>query len=578
MTRRQGSLFPDMPPTKKFVADFPELVAEWHPSKNGSVATDDYLVGSNKKVWWICKNGHEWRTAVHQRALSGTSCPHCFNEKRPDLMRPKPDKGQSLADQNPTVCLEWDYKKNQNAPSFYLPKSSTKVWWRCAAGDDHSWLARIDSRTAPNDGTKNGCPFCTGRRPSQLYNLRVSNPDLVAEWHFIKNQKSPEHYLPKSNHKVWWICKKGHEWESSINNRAAGRSCPQCSNKSSSHEVRLLSELRAIFGQVGSRCRFDGYEVDLYIPEYNTAIEYDGSYWHENSNEKDVRKQSKIESMGIRLLRIRERPLKKLRPTDIITSSSSELAKIEVDELVTLIAPQDSRCLEYLSKDTFVADEDYRKYMSYFPSPFPEHSLAHSNPDLAGQWHPYKNYPLQPENFAPNSSQRVWWQCDKGHEWRVSINNRQKRGCPYCSGRYPTPENCLAATHEKLAVEWHSDKNGSVTPSDVSSGSGQKVWWKCENGHEWKASVGSRARSGSGCPFCSGMYASPENCMAVTHPELARLFHPTKNGDLSPKNLKAGTGKRLWWRCECGHEWQQTGSNAIKTSSRCPRCRKLARS
>lgn len=30
----------------------------------------------------------------------------------------------------------------------------------------------------------------------------------------------------------------------------------------------------------------------------------------------------------------------------------------------------------------------------------------------------------------------------------------------------------------------------------------KKVWWKCKNNHEWKASIGSRTR-GRGCPHCT---------------------------------------------------------------------------
>ena len=31
--------------------------------------------------------------------------------------------------------------------------------------------------------------------------------------------------------------------------------------------------------------------------------------------------------------------------------------------------------------------------------------------------------------------------------------------------------------------------------------SGQKVWWKCSNGHEWQAIIQDRNK-GSGCPIC----------------------------------------------------------------------------
>ena len=89
-----------------------------------------------------------------------------------------------------------------------------------------------------------------------------------------------------------------------------------------------------------------------------------------------------------------------------------------------------------------------------------------------------------------------------------------------------------------------------------------KVWWQCNKGHEWKANIYSRNLGGHGCPVCKGFKASAENCMAVTHPDLAKLFHPTKNVDHSPENLKAGTGIKLWWLCEKVKWSGKTGQRA----------------
>jgi hypothetical protein len=46
-----------------------------------------------------------------------------------------------------------------------------------------------------------------------------------------------------------------------------------------------------------------------------------------------------------------------------------------------------------------------------------------------------------------------------------------------------------------------SHQNGELEPQDITSGVGNKVWWKCIKGHEWQASIGNRSR-GSGCPHC----------------------------------------------------------------------------
>ncbi|MDB3883712.1 zinc-ribbon domain-containing protein, partial [Candidatus Marinimicrobia bacterium] len=42
----------------------------------------------------------------------------------------------------------------------------------------------------------------------------------------------------------------------------------------------------------------------------------------------------------------------------------------------------------------------------------------------------------------------------------------------------------LAVLYPNIAKEWHSTKNGGLTPFDVTPGSGKKVWWICKKGHE----------------------------------------------------------------------------------------------
>lgn len=59
----------------------------------------------------------------------------------------------------------------------------------------------------------------------------------------------------------------------------------------------------------------------------------------------------------------------------------------------------------------------------------------------------------------------------------------------------------LGTYDPELAEQWHPTKNGDLTPYDVPPTSNKKVWWLCEVGHEWEASIISRCR-GNGCPWC----------------------------------------------------------------------------
>ena len=62
----------------------------------------------------------------------------------------------------------------------------------------------------------------------------------------------------------------------------------------------------------------------------------------------------------------------------------------------------------------------------------------------------------------------------------------------------------LEVANPELAAEWHPTKNGALTPSDVTPGSGKKVWWICQNGHEWETYIYNR-KKGHGCPYCAGV-------------------------------------------------------------------------
>ena len=205
-------------------------------------------------------------------------------------------------------------------------------------------------------------------------------------------------------------------------------------------------------------------------------------------------------------------------------------------------------------------------------------SLATTNPKLASQWHPTLNRNLTPSSFPSGSGKKVWWKCPKGddHEWESRINHiTNGSGCPICSGRKVVESNCIATTHTELAKQWHPTLNGDLTPKDVVSGTAKKVWWKCDKGdnHKWEASINQRTNSGSGCPICSGRKSIKSNSLAITHPLLAKEWHPTKNGDLTPFDLKSGSHTRVWWKCDKGddHEWK-TSCVSRKIGGGCPIC------
>lgn len=202
-------------------------------------------------------------------------------------------------------------------------------------------------------------------------------------------------------------------------------------------------------------------------------------------------------------------------------------------------------------------------------------SLAEARPDLAKEWNYEKNGDLKPKDVSCGSNKKVWWKLPydvpddypvehlRGKhfdfEWMAFINDRNSKnlGCPFLSGQSVwNGFNDLASVRPDLAKQWHLTKNGNLRPTEVAVNSRKKVWWifpydDPETGRhhdfEWQASIQSR-NHGSGCPYLSHqLIRKGFNDLQTVNPELAKQWHPTKNGNLKPTEVTANSNKKVWW-------------------------------
>ena len=201
------------------------------------------------------------------------------------------------------------------------------------------------------------------------------------------------------------------------------------------------------------------------------------------------------------------------------------------------------------------------------------------NEELLSEWHFEKNVNVEPRELSLGSGKKVWWLGKCGHEWDAIVKHRSNgHGCPYCTNQKVLKGfNDLVTTHPELAKQWHPTKNGVLKPHDIVCGSGRRVWWLCEHGHEWQTIVADRLNridrtSITKCPYCSNKKVwQGFNDLATTHPELIKQWHPTKNGDLKPTEIIAGSHKKIWWQCQHKHEWETKCYSAAK-NPKCPKC------
>jgi len=194
---------------------------------------------------------------------------------------------------------------------------------------------------------------------------------------------------------------------------------------------------------------------------------------------------------------------------------------------------------------------------------------------LASEFHPLKNGCLKLSKLRPNSAFKVWWQCKKcNNEWDAILANRTRlgAGCPECAkaksqdltrGRIkpPKPGQSLQDRFPKIARYWHPTKN-DIAPLEIGAGVETSYWWLCERGHESygtpNAKINKMKKNGGSfpCRECEPFHRStpkPGRSLAEVFPETAKFWHPTANGDLTPKDVTAHANTYVNWLCEKGH-------------------------
>jgi hypothetical protein len=217
---------------KSLAIERPDLVAQWHPSKNLPLTPRDVTAGMETRVWWKCPRGrdHVWEAKVLGRAHKGNGCPFCANRRT--------SSKSSLAVLAPKLAREWHPTKNGAArPTDVVPGSGKKAWWRCRFG--HEWRTTIVQRTKV--GT--GCPYCVGYRVTPERSLAAVAPAVARTWHPTKNRAlKPTDVASGTARKAWWLCKRGHEWRAAIICRARqGTGCPMCAGNRVSPERSLAA-------------------------------------------------------------------------------------------------------------------------------------------------------------------------------------------------------------------------------------------------------------------------------------------------------------------------------------------------
>ena len=332
---------------------------------------------------------------------------------------------------------EWDSESNNKSPKEVAYASNKKYFWKCNTG--HLWESKASNRTILG----RGCPYCTNQKLLVGYNdFATVHPELLNEWDYDKNgDLKPENVMSGSRKKVWWKCEMGHSYPATLNHRTSPNStgCPKCfsGRQTSFAEQAVYYYVKQAYPDAINRYQNifgSRFELDIFIPSINTAIEYDGEAWHKNDKiEREQRKYKLCKDHGIRLIRLREKAYNlgsdvadygfvydKLYEHNVLQYAILDLLKF-----LMFHHP-------LLPIDVNIGRDKNKIYKNY--NKIEDESLEKKYPEIAKEWHPTKNGESKPSMFKPRSDYKVWWLCSKcGFEWETTIGHRvEGTGCPKC--------------------------------------------------------------------------------------------------------------------------------------------------
>ena len=398
-----------------------------------------------------------------------------------------------FATTHPDLAAQWNYELNEKNPAEVLPQSNKPVWWTCDKGHDY--------KTSPVHRVRqgSGCPFCSNKRVLIGFNdLASTHPELAEQWHPSKNILTPQEVTIGADKKIWWICRRGHEWEALVYSRKHN-GCPYCAgnkvwvgfNDLATTHPDLAAEfhtekngnLTACNITAGSNrkvwwlcqkghkwkaevySRISGCGCPICDAENKTSFPEKTIMFYISKCFAEADSNVRLESLGGRSLDIYIPSIQTAIEYDGRKWHQDIQRDVMKSELcrqngIRLIHIREPGCPVLLAESIILND------MS-------ERALERGIVELCG---------------ALGCSADVNINRDRNAIYNTYIKNEKDAN--------------LETDMPELALEWHHIKNGDLTPRMFAAHSNKKVWWQCKQGHEWQDSCNHRA-AGRGCPECA---------------------------------------------------------------------------
>lgn len=494
-----------------------DLLGEWDYDKNTELPSD-VTFGSGKRIWWKCNKNHEWQTPINSRTTgTKTGCPICartqssfpeqavayYLRNKYDILQRYRIKGREVDIYIPEIKLAIEYdgmrwhsgvekekldnrkteilfsegvklirlKESKNKSSVTYNGKQCVIEFVAMNGKyitkDFEWAITELFKRVNEIAMRKDIPqinLAEDELQIRAYYMNVLRensvssvfPELIDEWDVEKNGGiRPDAFSARNNKKVWWKCKNGHSWLASINTRGERKlGCPYCAGQK---VIVGKNDFESWCKESESTLLTEwDYEKNVVTPNEIPKTYKEKMHWKcQKGHEWEATVYNRVNGTGCPFCN---------------NGNNGKRNRISLAEW----------CKE-------------------------------NDSTLLTEWNYEKNNKT-PEDVSYGSHSKVWWKCNKGHEWEAQIKSRTyNHGCPFCSGTNKRAikgvndlETWCSQNHkEYILKEWDVAQNGDLKPDMVTWGSHKRIHWKCSKGHEWEAIIKERTKiNGNKCPMC----------------------------------------------------------------------------
>lgn len=326
---------------------------------------------------------------------------------------------------------------------------------------------------------------------------------LLSEWDYERNgDLKPEDISRGSDKKVFWKCDNGHKWQAIVGNRTRGANCPYCTN----------------------RTQFLRGNHRLLIPGKN-----DLEAWCRKNNREDILSEFDV------------RKNDGLLPNAIKYGSGQKIWWTCLDCGFSWRAPVNNRTLHNSGcpdcKKVYGTSFGEQAVYYYVKQVFPD--------SINGDNH----LGVELDIYIPSHKIAIEYDGDIWHgtDDKTSFDNKKSRLCidngilliRIREPGLPPAENCVCFV-----------RRDSVSDKSLTS-----VIVELLNYLDPSNTINVNVSFDTSAILSQYTTRRYSNSLANCYPDIAKKWHPTKNGILTPDKVSKMSAHKVWWLDDCGHEY-----------------------